>query len=54
MGLLQTDQPLYLPEGSVRSLVAIAAVGAYIVGAIDETIPLAVIGFYFGARTANN
>lgn len=51
MSLLQKDQPLYLPAGSIRSLIAIALVGAYILGFIPNEVALVVIGFYFGQYT---
>lgn len=55
MSLLQEDQPLYLPEGSVRGLIALAVVGAFIGGYISQLeIVTLVLGFYFGARTASN
>ena len=49
--LLQTDQPLYLPEGSVRSLLAIGIVGAAIAGLVNWDIAGVVTAFYFAART---
>ena len=45
--------PLWLPRGSVRALIALSIIGAYICGAVDAEIALLVLGFYFGARTAN-
>lgn len=48
--LLQTDQPLYLPEGSVRSILALGGVGAYIAGLIPIEIAALILGFYFGQR----
>lgn len=51
MNLLQPDQPLYLPEGSVRSILALGTVTAYILGQIDTDVALLVLGFYFASRT---
>ena len=48
--MLRDDKPLWMPAGSVRSVIALALVGAYIAGAIAEEIVFAVIGFYFGQR----
>ena len=49
--MLQNDQPLYLPEGSVRALIALAVVTAFIVGALDQLEVVAlVLGFYFGQK----
>ena len=51
MSYLQTDQPLYLPEGSVRAVIALGVVGAYIFGALDQLEVVAlVLGFYFGQK----
>ncbi len=51
MSLLQPDKPLYLPEGSVRSILALGVVGAFIAGLVDIEVATLVLGFYFGART---
>ncbi len=53
MSLLQSDQPLYLPAGSVRSIIALVVVSAYIAGFIANEVALLVIGFYFGQYTDN-
>lgn len=51
MGLLQEDQPLYLPQGSVRGVIALAVIAAFIAGAISELeIVTLVLGFYFGQK----
>jgi hypothetical protein len=50
MNLLQTDQPLYLPEGSVRSILAMGVVGSFIFGLVDIEVATLVLGFYFGQR----
>jgi hypothetical protein len=50
MGLLQTDQPLFLPPGSVRSILALGVVGAFIAGLTTIEVATLVLGFYFGQR----
>lgn len=50
--LLQTDKPLYLPEGSVRAILALGVVGAFIAGQIEIETALLVLGFYFGQKVA--
>lgn len=52
-GMLQNEYPLWLPEGSVRSLLALAVVGAFLAGLVEEAeIVFLVLGFYFGDRTS--
>jgi hypothetical protein len=51
MSLLQIDQPLYLPAGSIRSIIALGVLSAYIFGKIPNEVALVVIGFYFGQYT---
>lgn len=48
--LLLTDQPLYMPQGSVRSVLALAVVGAFIAGLVPIEVATLVLGFYFAAR----
>lgn len=43
--------PLWLPEGSVRAIIALAIVGAFIVEAVPIEVATLVLGFYFGVRT---
>jgi len=51
--MLQHDQPLWLPEGSIRSIIALGTIGAFIVGGwVPIEIATLVVGFYFGARGA--
>ena len=45
--LLQPDQPLYLASGSVRAILALGTVGAWIAGQVDTEVALVVLGFYF-------
>lgn len=53
MSLLQKDQPLYLPKGSIRGILALFVTGAYIVGAFTELeLVTLVLGFYFGERSS--
>lgn len=47
---LQPDKPLYLPEGSVRAILALAVVAAYIAGVLDDKAAWLVLGFYFGQK----
>jgi hypothetical protein len=48
----QPDQPLWLPEGSVRSIIALGLVAALIYGVTGvEELAAAVVGYYFGTRT---
>lgn len=54
MSLLQEDQPLYLPEGSVRAILALGVVGAFLTGAVSQLeIVTLVLGFYFGSRATS-
>ncbi len=53
MSLLQNEHPLYLPPGSVRSIIALGLVTAYVLGLIPNEVALVVIGFYFGQYTDN-
>ncbi len=48
--MLLNDQPLYLPQGSIRSILALSVVGAFIVGQVPIEIATLILGFYFGVR----
>jgi hypothetical protein len=48
--MFSNDQPLWLPAGSIRSVLAIGVVGAFVGGVIDADVALLVLGFYFGVR----
>lgn len=48
----QTDKPLWMPAGSVRSLIALSVVAAFIAGLIEKDVVLMVLGFYFATRTS--
>lgn len=47
------DQPLYMPEGSVRSILALGVVGAFVAGLVEIEVATLVLGFYFAARTGS-
>lgn len=49
--MLLNDQPLWMPAGSVRSILALGVVGAFVAGLIEADVALVVLGFYFGSRT---
>lgn len=51
--MLNKDKPLWLPSGSVRSIIALAIVGAYLVGAVDREVVMLVLGAYFLDRASN-
>ena len=45
------NRPLFLPDGSVRALIALAVIGAYIGGLLQEKeIVTLILGFYFGQK----
>lgn len=48
--MLQNDQPLYMPAGSVRSILALGVVGAFIAGLVEIEVATLVLGFYFAQR----
>lgn len=48
--MLLNDQPLWLPEGSIRSIIALGIVGAFAAGYVPVEIATLVLGFYFGQR----
>jgi hypothetical protein len=48
--LLQADQPLYLPKGSVRSLLAFATLGGFIAGYVPVDLAVMVLAFYFAGK----
>ena len=52
MALLQPDQPLGLPEGSVRAVIALGVTGAFIAGLIELEVIALVLGFYFGQKVS--
>ncbi len=48
--MLVNDQPLWLPQGSVRALLALGVVGAFVAGLVPIEVATLVLGFYFGVR----
>lgn len=50
--MFRSDQPLWLPKGSVRSILALAVTTAFILGLIETDIAMLVLGSYFVGRTA--
>ncbi len=48
--MLLKDQPLWLPPGSIRSILAVGIVAAWIQGFAPMEMATLVIGFYFGQR----
>jgi hypothetical protein len=48
--MLNIEQPLWLPEGSIRSILALGVVGAFIGGLVTIEMATLVLGFYFGQR----
>jgi hypothetical protein len=52
-GNVNKYEPLGLPPGSVRSIIALALVTALIYGVADvQDLVAVVVGFYFGSRTS--
>ena len=50
--MLDNQEPLWMPKGSVRAIIALTVVAAYIAGLIDLELAGVVVAFYFAARTA--
>ncbi len=48
--MLLNDKPLYLPQGSIRALLALGVVGAFVAGLVEIEVATLVLGFYFGVR----
>ena len=46
----QEQQPLWMPAGSVRSLVALAITGAFIFGMVPVEVATLVLGYYFATK----
>lgn len=54
--MFDKTQPLWLPKGSIRAILAIALVAAVIIGAggdVIQTLATAVVAFYFGAKVGS-
>lgn len=46
-----SDQPLWLPKGSVRAIIALAIIGGYLFGLeVPQPLVMAVITAYFVQR----
>lgn len=50
--MLNNKTPLWLPEGSVRALLGMGVVAAFIYGMVELEVALMVLGFYFGSRAS--
>ncbi len=48
--MLITNQPLWLPEGSIRSILALGVVAGFAAGLVPVELATLVLGFYFGQR----
>jgi len=48
--MLNNEQPLWMPEGSVRSILALAVVAAFILDKVPIEVATLVLGFYFATR----
>ncbi len=53
MPLLQPDQPLYLPVGSVRAMLALGLSAAFVYGLVELEVIALVLGFYFGQKVSD-
>ncbi|WP_456478120.1 hypothetical protein [Geoglobus ahangari] len=49
---LNENQPLWMPRGSVRAIIALAIVIGYIAinRTVDKELVMLVLGFYFGSK----
>lgn len=50
MAFFDKTQPLGLPKGSVRSLLALGLISAFVLGNIPLEVAVLVLAFYFDAR----
>lgn len=50
MDLLDKANALWLPKGSIRALLAIAAAGGYMAGVVEPEVMTLITGFYFGQK----
>ena len=48
--MLVNDQPLWLPQGSVRAVLALSVVAAFVASLVPIEVATLVLGFYFGVR----
>ena len=51
MPILTSDQPLWLPKGSIRALLSMSVVLASFWGRVETEAAMLVLGFYFLQRT---
>ena len=49
---MDNTSPLWLPEGSIRSILALGIVGAFVAGGAPIEVATLVLGFYFGSRVS--
>ena len=52
--MLLNDQPLWLPPGSIRSIISLMIVGSFVAGLVPIEIVTLVVGFYFAQRGAED
>lgn len=50
--MLLNDQPLWMPAGSIRGILALGVVGAAIADLVEWDVAGIIIAFYFAARTS--
>lgn len=50
--MLNINTPLYLPEGSIRAILALGLIAAFVFGQVQLEVALLVLGFYFGSRAS--
>ena len=48
--MFNDNQPLGLPEGSVRAVLALGVVGAFVAGLVPIEVATLILGTYFGVR----
>ncbi len=48
--MLVNDQPLGLPQGSVRAVLALGIVAAFVAGLVEIEVATLILGTYFGYR----
>lgn len=52
--MFKPDKPLWLPEGSVRALIAFFVLTMYVLGHIETEVATLVLGFYFVGRATES
>ena len=48
--MFNNEQPLGLPQGSVRAVLALGIVGAFVAGLVNIEVATLILGTYFGVR----